>query len=94
MSGGHYDYNQHYIWHIAEIIEKDIKNNVRGNEYGYAPHMPSDVIVRMTELQHKLELVAKLVKEADWLYSGDTSEEYFCEQYDLIIRGENEIQIN
>lgn len=88
MSGGHYDYNQHYIWNIAEIIEKDLANNNQENEDGYDSRMPSDVVARMTELKNKLEQVAKLVKEADWLYSGDTSEEYFCEQYDLIIRGD------
>ena len=92
MSGGHYDYNQYYIWDIAETIVKDLANNSQEyedeEENEYARHMPSDVVARMTELKNKLEQVAKLVKEADWLYSGDTSEEYFCEQYDLIIRGD------
>lgn len=92
MSGGHYSYNQHYISQIAETIEKDLANNpYLYPEYGYRydSRMPSDVVARMTELKNKLVQVAKLVKEADWLYSGDTSEEYFCEQYDKIIRGED-----
>ena len=93
MSGGHYDYNQHYIWDIAETIVKDLANNSQEyedeEENEYARYMPSDVVARMTELKNKLEQVAKLANLADWLYSGDTSEEYFCEQYDKIIRGED-----
>lgn len=81
MSGGHYDYAQHYIWNIAETIERELATNNQ-------EEMPSDVVARMTELKNKLEQVAKLVKEADWLYSGDTSADYFCSQYDKIIRGD------
>ena len=88
MSGGHYDYAQHYIWNIAETIERELATNNQEDECGYARQMPSDVVARMTELKNKLEQVAKLVKEADWLYSGDTSADYFCSQYDKIIRGD------
>ena len=88
MSGGHYDYFQFHISQIADTIERDIKNNNTEDEYGYSYNMSSDVIARMQELQTKLELVAALVRAADWLYSGDSGQESFCIEYDNIIKGE------
>lgn len=88
MSGGHYDYDQFKISNIADTIADNITNNDTDDEYGYSYHMPSDVIVRMKELQSKLELVSDLVHIANWLYSGDSSPESFCIKYDKIIRGE------
>lgn len=88
MSGGHYNYEQHCINNIIDVITDDLDFNVGDDPAEWYPDMPNDVIIRMKELKQKLELVAKLVHEADWLYSGDTGPETFCIQYDKIIRGE------
>lgn len=77
MSGGHFDYVHSRVSSFAEDLERDIANNgvpnSDGDSYNYSPA----VIDALTSIQARAEKMARLMKAADYLYSGDTSEESF-----------------
>lgn len=70
MSGGHFDYNQSVITHIADEIEKLITST----EYGDYPEAVKFEFSR--GLVH-LKLGFIYAHRIDWLVSGDDSEESF-----------------
>jgi hypothetical protein len=39
-----------------------------------------EVAVKLEEISHIVDHVAKLAREAEWLYSGDTGEDTFTER--------------
>ena len=80
MSGGHFDYKQHYIQDIIDEIEDLIKNNNVENEWGYSNDYSDEII-------EKFKVGLKILKQAeiyttriDWLVSGDDGEETFLER--------------
>lgn len=75
MSGGHYNYSSFHIQEIAEQIEQDINENEKHC-------MTYEVLTRMRTLRDRLNDIAVAVHNADYLYSGDISEETFIERFD------------
>jgi hypothetical protein len=80
MSGGHFDYKQHYIQDIIDEIEDLIKNNNVEDEWGYSNDYSDEII-------EKFKVGLKILKQAeiyaqriDWLVSGDDGEETFIER--------------
>ena len=82
MSGGHFDYAYLQPEMFADDLEKDILRNddelgdppLWSFKYGYG----QETIAKLTEIMKMARLVSKLMKEAEWLYSGDTGEESFA----------------
>lgn len=85
MSGGHFNYNQHYMEYIAEDIEKKIRDNKIKNEW-----ISDEEWERMGRRYYSNETIKefrkgiKALKKAyvyaqriDWLISGDDGEETF-----------------
>ena len=86
MSGGHFDYNQHYIGEIADSIERLIETNGKQKE-SYANDNPFDseyyytfspeVLEKFQEGLSILRQAAVYARRIDWLVSGDDSESTF-----------------
>ena len=45
---------------------------------------PAEVAVKLEEISHLVDYAAKLAKEVEWLYSGDTGEDTFMERVEKI----------
>lgn len=87
MSGGHFNYNQHFILDIIEEIEDEIERN------NFCPPEITDMRIWVEEYQHQrydketikqFKKAIKVLKKAyiyaqriDWFFSGDDSEESF-----------------
>ena len=53
-------------------------------EGGRIPTWPTDVACKLAEIAAFADYVGALMKEAEWLYSGDTGEDTFmCRVHDL-----------
>ena len=77
MSGGHFDYKQHYISDIAYDIEKLIKLNSTEDEHGYKNEYSDETLLRFKEAIKCLKIAETYVYRIDWLVSGDDGEETF-----------------
>lgn len=74
MSGGHFDYNQHYINYIIEELENIIEKN---GKYPYEFNYPDDIIEEFKNGLNYLKLASIYTNRIDYLISGDDSEESF-----------------
>lgn len=86
MSGGHFDYMQYCIGHIAGEIEKLIlKNNDESkNQWGdtVGRFYSDETIARFKLAVRYLRLAQIYAHRVDWLVSGDDSEECFHRRLD------------
>ena len=77
MSGGSFDYAYRRMMDFADDLRNKLAEQgqvVDGWEVGtWKPQ----VAVKLEEIAHIVDYAAKLAKEAEWLYSGDTGEETF-----------------
>lgn len=73
MSGGSFDHAYQSVERFADELELKISHNV---DYKF----PEEVIQILKEVQKSAELIAKLMKEVEWLYSGDTGPESFMKR--------------
>ena len=92
MSGGHFDYKQYHIGEIAESIQSLIDRNGKlkdkeelsswdiddgnFNHYKY----PDEIISKFKEAVIALKSAHIYAQRADWLLSGDDSEETFIKR--------------
>jgi len=77
MSGGSFDYAYARMHDFADDLRDKLAEQgqvVDGWEVGT---WPAEVAVKLEEIAHIVDYAAKLAKEAEWLYSGDTGEETF-----------------
>lgn len=81
MSGGYFEYKQHYIADIADEIDNVIANNDStkrdrwGCEVGW--HLPPDIIEDFKRAVVVLRQAAIYTQRIDWLLSGDDGEDGF-----------------
>lgn len=86
MSGGRFDFKQHYIEDIAYEIEHIIgKNNVK-NERGYSYDFSAETIKKLKEAVITLRRAEAMAQRIDWLVCADDSEKTFHEQWDKELR--------
>ena len=86
MSGGHFQYKQYELGHIADEIEQLILDNdskevdqygdTKG--YGYSP----ETIAKFKIARMSLLLAQIYVQRIDWLVSGDDGEDSFHSRLD------------
>ena len=89
MSGGYFNYNQHFINDIADEIE----NEIARNKTGWPWVSFSDWTVKYNKQRYKPETIKELKKAVkvlrkayvyahriDWFLSGDDGEETFHER--------------
>lgn len=82
MSGGHYNYMQFHINTIAEQIKKDVEDHSKEEPYTFARDYTKATLRKLLFLADLLTVASDLTKDADWLYSGDDSEETFNKHFD------------
>ena len=86
MSGGHFQYKQYQLEHIADEIEQLILDNDSeevnswGDKkgYGYSP----ETIAKFKIARMALLLAQIYVQRIDWLVSGDDGEDSFHSRLD------------
>ena len=71
MSGGHFDYKQYQLQHLADDIEREIERCKRSGELG-----PQTIREFYTAIE-MLKRTFVYVHRIDWLLSGDDGESTF-----------------
>jgi len=88
MSGGHFEYDEFRMHHIAEQIDFEIQNNdLPDPQYGQTNGYSKEVLYYMQYTRDTLEHSYKLTKNLDYLLSGDIGEDGYLE------RVKNELQV-
>lgn len=80
MSGGSFNNSGYIYYHVAQFadeLEIQIENNMRENEYGYAPKYPDEVITYLKTQIEKIRSISNVMRAIDYLYSGDHDEDSF-----------------
>jgi len=78
MSGGHFgDYDYYKVSQFADELELDIDNNDKPDEYGWKHNHDPDVIDVLREQIPKLRKMATIMRDIDYLYSGDIGDDGF-----------------
>jgi len=72
MSGGSFDYAYEKVVSFTNDLKESLENE---------PDFYSQLVVnKLKEIERIADKTAKLMKEVEWLYSGDTGEESFMER--------------
>jgi len=79
MSGGHFDYAYHIVENFCEILKRNIRDNKKKDESGYAPEYSEEVINELKKILASTKKTAELMYHTEWLMSGDDGEETFLE---------------
>lgn len=92
MSGGHFQYQQHFFNDIAAEIERLVRDNdlpaVDGDPYRYDPDEPRgfgfgpEVLARFREAAATCRRAAIMAQRVDWLVSSDDGEDCFMRRWD------------
>lgn len=77
MSGGSFDYA--YI-RVSNFVD-ELVSRIQEDKQELNP----ETIDRLKQVASMADLTAKLMKEAEWLYSGDTGEETFCKAVEELL---------
>ena len=75
MSGGAFDYAYSRVLQFAEDLRAKIANNGKEDDYGDKLGFSPQTITLLQSIAEDAERTAKLMKAAEWLYSGDTGED-------------------
>ena len=82
MSGGHFNYNQHFINDIADEIEEMIeKNKVKSEPGDFDREVYPKIVIN--EFKKAVKILRKAYVYAhriDWFVSGDDGEDYFLQR--------------
>lgn len=87
MSGGHFNSNRYVFYEVdsfADELELEILNNSKPDEWGGCPNFDEQTLQRLRACVPQIRQAAKLMKEIDWLYSGDHGEDSFLRKLDQI----------
>ena len=77
MSGGSFDYAFHKVNDFIEQLKQEIKiNNIQDSD-GYARNFSDETINELQGICKSLTLMSSLMKDVEWLYSGDIGEDTF-----------------
>lgn len=78
VSGGSFDYAYCRVAGFADDLQMRIDERERVDEWGQTPNnFEQPVIDKLREIAKYARKTAALMRETEWLYSGDTSEESF-----------------
>ena len=84
MSGGSFNYAYTTVVYFCDDLENKIENNSTVNEFYECYGYTQDVIDKLKEIKNLAVTIASLMKEVEWLYSGDTGEETFMKRVKVI----------
>jgi len=71
MSGGYFKHTQSTLKRQADVLKEEIRLN--------KPEFPEDVLEWLEYTQFIMEKTVELMDEADWLFSGNITEQSFME---------------
>lgn len=78
MSGGSFDYAYEKVNGFAYDLGEKLREFDRKDEYGYQPNMyPPEVRAKLREIMYAAKTMSDLMREVEWLYSGNTGEDSF-----------------
>jgi len=84
MSGGHFNdcgYEYHKVYQFADELEVEIEHNGKagtdGDHSNWYPNHDPDVIDVLREQIPKLRKIATIMRDIDYLYSGDIGDDGF-----------------
>ena len=81
MSGGSFDYAYGRVDQFADELGVRLDKHAKSNEYGETPYnFEPATREKLREIEALARHTAKMMKEAEWLFSGDTSDESFMER--------------
>ena len=80
MSGGHFDYKQHYIADIINDIEQVIENENKPDYDGYKRNLNEESLGLFNNGIICLKIAQIFANRIDWFLSGDDGEETFQER--------------
>ena len=84
MSGGSFDYAYRRMMDFADDLRDKLSQQGQVVDGWKVGIWPAEVAVKLAEIAVLVEHAAKLAKEAEWLYSGDTGEETFMARVEKI----------
>lgn len=78
MSGGSFDYAYGRTQQFADELKNKLDERHTVDECGEQHYnFRPDVIATLHDIHKLAEMAARMMKEAEWLYSGDTGEDTF-----------------
>lgn len=80
MSGGSFNYAYSRLNDFADEAEMKIATNNAPNRWGECYGMPQPVLTEMSKMVKEARALAIRMHAAEWLYSGDISEETFLKR--------------
>jgi hypothetical protein len=81
MSGGSFDYAYGKVFQFADELGVKLDKHDRMNEYGETPYaFEPATLSKLREIEKLARKTAALMKEAEWLYSGDTGDDSFMDR--------------
>lgn len=81
MSGGSFDYACYRVDQFADELGLRLDEFDKKDEWGYQPNkFEPATLAKLREIEALARHTAKLMKEAEWLYSGDTGDDSFMER--------------
>lgn len=90
MSGGAFDYAFSRVDSFACELQNRLDERDRKDEWGYTPNAVSDTaFAALKEIQREAERLAKLMREVEWFYSGDTGEDTFLARVEGVKHGQS-----
>lgn len=85
MSGGSFDYSYRPVQDFAEILQNKLDMAGKDDGEGFVNPVFSELATKnLRGIVKTAELAAALMKEAEWLYSGDIGEEMFLDRIQKI----------
>jgi len=87
MSGGSFNFAYSRVNEFVETLQERLDNIEETNEYGEQPNKFSPEVIQMLrEIEQTVRTTALVMKEVEWLYSGDTGEDTFVTNvYDIVL---------
>ena len=80
MSGGSFDYAYRHMVEFAEELRDMLSQQGQRKDGWEVGTWEPQVAAKLAEIAALVDHAAKLAREAEWLYSGDTGEDTFTER--------------
>jgi 3-methyladenine DNA glycosylase Tag len=81
VSGGSFDYAYIRVEGFSENLLLRLDSSDKVDEYGDTPNkFKSETLSKLYEIERMVRVTSALMKEVEWLYSGDTSDDSFMKR--------------
>ncbi len=86
MSGGSFNYAYGLVEKFAYDLGHRLDRNNDQDEWGHAYEFSDETVHALRNIENLAFRLAKLMRETEWLYSGDHSEESFLRLIDEAVK--------